>query len=54
MGRKVTTRLMRLDPTYLPPSIKKVRNAVQRAVNLYNDIRTDVMEFYNVSIIREG
>ncbi|XP_072033446.1 LOW QUALITY PROTEIN: uncharacterized protein [Amphiura filiformis] len=45
-GVEATQRLMRLDPDYLPPSIKNLRSAVQRTVNLYNDIRSDVMEFY--------
>ncbi len=39
---------MRLDPNQLPPSVKSLQSAVQRTVNLYNDIRSDVMEFYEV------
>ena len=49
-GLDAMKRLMRIEPTDLPPSIYGVRNAVVRTVSLFNDIRTDIMEFYQVSL----
>ena len=34
-----------------PPIVEAVRNLVVRVTTLYNDIRTDVMEFYNVRFL---
>ena len=47
-GVEATKRLMRLDPNYLPPSVNRLIAVVRKTVNLFNDIRTDVMEFYQV------
>jgi hypothetical protein len=37
------------DETQLPPFIRPVKNLILKVQTLFNDIKTDVMTFYNVS-----
>ncbi|XP_022102001.1 uncharacterized protein LOC110985344 [Acanthaster planci] len=39
-------RLSQFDPDQLPPSIRGVIGVVNKAAQLFSDIKTDVMEFY--------
>ena len=50
--RYLSRRLIKRLAQYadLPPIVEAVRNLVERVATLYNDIRTDVMEFYNVRV----
>lgn len=47
---RVMKKLGEIDPLELPPFIVPLRNLVVKVTTLYNDIKTDVMNFYNVSI----
>lgn len=38
----------KFDETQLPPFIKPVKNLILKVQTLFNDIKTDVMTFYNV------
>ncbi|XP_038062441.1 uncharacterized protein LOC119732930 [Patiria miniata] len=43
---KAVSRLSQFDPDQLPPSFRGVINVVNKATQLFSDIKTDVMEFY--------
>ncbi|KAK6174798.1 hypothetical protein SNE40_013376 [Patella caerulea] len=50
LGKKAIatmTKLGEIDEKDLPPFIRPLRNLVTKVVTLYNDIRKDVMGFYN-------
>ena len=48
ISSNAVARLSRFDPDQLPPSIRGVINVVNKAAQLFSDIKTDVMEFYQV------
>lgn len=43
-------RLGEIDESELPPFIIPARNFILKVANLYFDIKTDVMDFYNVML----
>ena len=49
MAANAVARLSQFDPDQLPPSIHGVIMVVNKAAQLFSDIKTDVMEFYSVS-----
>lgn len=48
---EVTKALGRIDERDLPPFIRPVKRLVMHVTKLFNDIKSDVMTFYNVNII---
>ncbi|XP_038050894.1 uncharacterized protein LOC119724045 [Patiria miniata] len=46
LSANAVARLSQFDPDQLPPSIRGVIDVVNRAAQLFSDIKTDVMEFY--------
>ena len=49
VAANAVARLSQFDPDQLPPSIRGVIMVVNKAAQLFSDIKTDVMEFYQVS-----
>ena len=45
--------LGRIDEFDLPPFIRPVKKLVMHVQKLFNDIKTDVMTFYNVSELHQ-
>ena len=48
VAANAVARLSQFDPDQLPPSIRGVIKVVNDAAQLFSDIKTDVMEFYQV------
>ncbi|XP_022103294.1 uncharacterized protein LOC110986022 [Acanthaster planci] len=46
VATRAVSRLAQFDPDQLPPSFRGVINVVNKATQLFSDIKTDVMEFY--------
>jgi len=42
-----------LSESDLPPFLRPLRNLVFKVTKLFNDIKTDIMNFYNVSIFQK-
>ena len=51
VSANAVARLSQFDPNQLPPSIRGVIIVVNKAAQLFSDIKTDVMEFYQVSYV---
>ena len=45
----VMKTLGQIDEAELPPFLRPLRNLVVKVSTLFNDIKTDIMNFYNVS-----
>lgn len=41
-----------LDEKQLPEFIRPVKNVIHKAEKLFNDVKSDIMNFYNVSFIQ--
>ena len=50
--RRLGRRLWRALGQYhtLPPVVEKIKALIRRVTALFNDIKTDVMRFYNVRV----
>ncbi|XP_038050876.1 uncharacterized protein LOC119724026 [Patiria miniata] len=46
VANKVMSRLSQIDPDQMPASFRGVISVVNKATQLFSDIKTDVMEFY--------
>lgn len=48
-AKKYIEELGSIDDSQLPPFIKSVRNLVEKVQTLLNNVKSDIMLFYNVS-----